>query len=82
MSELIDVLSCPFCGRQPEVVPSNPDEDGDAWGMVLCSNGDCVAQPSVLDGEEISDSRGSDEYKNSAIRRWNARSNINSSTYV
>ena len=31
------------------------------------------AQPSVRDGEEVADQRGSDGYKDVAIRRWNTR---------
>lgn len=66
-----DPLPCPFCGKQPKVMPSNPKMDGNAWGAVACVNRRCPAQPQVNDGALGCDERGSDAYKASAIRRWN-----------
>jgi len=73
IENMIETLPCPFCGKKPEVWPKNPEEEGDCWGCVRCSNDDCPAQPSVYDGEEECDDRGSKEYQNAAIRRWNRR---------
>ena len=67
-------LPCPFCGKMPFVGPENPQEEGNAWGVVCCKNEKCPAQPRVEDGEEIADMRGSDAYKAAAIKRWNQRS--------
>ena len=66
-------LPCPFCGEEPEVYPKFPIEEGNAWGKVACVNPNCVCMPSVSDGQTISDERGSDAYKEAAIRRWNTR---------
>ena len=66
-------LPCPFCGSKPKVIPYDPEHDGNAWGMVVCINEACPAQPLVEDGEDIADDRGSDEYKKAAIKRWNTR---------
>uniref|UniRef100_A0A6H1ZSP7 Putative restriction alleviation protein n=1 Tax=viral metagenome TaxID=1070528 RepID=A0A6H1ZSP7_9ZZZZ len=66
-------LSCPFCGAIPSVFPISPINDGNAWGQVGCVNPECSAKPHVNDGEEISDERGSDVYKEIAIKRWNTR---------
>lgn len=71
--ELARVLPCPFCGEPPKVVPSHPEHDGAAWGAVRCVNKSCPAMPSVSDGEAIADERGSNAYKNAAIKRWNNR---------
>lgn len=67
-------LPCPFCGKIPEVEPKNPAVEGTTWGLVVCRNFACPAQPSVGDGAWLSDDRGSDEYKRIAIARWNQRS--------
>ncbi len=67
-------LPCPFCGEMPTIYPLDPKKDGNAWGSVRCVNADCPAQPTVEDGEEVSDERGSDAYKQAAIIRWNRRS--------
>jgi hypothetical protein len=64
---------CPFCGCQPLVSPTHPELDGNAWGRVECISASCYARPIVLDGELDADDRGSDLYKESAIRRWNTR---------
>ena len=64
---------CPFCGAAPEVRPKDPETEGDAWGEVACVNPECPAQPSVQDGEDVADERGSDAYKAAAIKRWNRR---------
>jgi hypothetical protein len=67
-------LPCPFCGEQPEVLPKDPKRSGNAWGAVRCANEDCHASEcSVGDGEAMADDRGSDLYKEAAIRRWNTR---------
>lgn len=67
-------LSCPFCGEQPELFPKNPKVEGTVWGEVRCTYSGCAAKPSVRDGEEVNDERGSDAYKRAAIQRWNRRS--------
>lgn len=66
-------LPCPFCGVTPGVYPTRPDLEGNAWGEVQCVNDDCPAKPSVEDGADCSDNRGSDAYKQAAIKRWNTR---------
>lgn len=66
-------VSCPFCGKKPKVMPSNPDMDGNAWGAVACTNKRCPAQPRVQDGCMVADDRGSGAYKDTAIKRWNKR---------
>lgn len=70
---MLTPLPCPFCGHAPEVEPMFPELEGSAWGMVTCRNQHCSARPQVKDGEEVADDRGSDEYKEAAIRRWNTR---------
>ncbi len=70
---LVIPLPCPFCGVKPVVLPENPSEEGNAWGRVNCQNNDCPARPAVADGDNLSDNRGSDEYKKLAILRWNIR---------
>jgi hypothetical protein len=70
-------LPCPFCGEPPVVSPDAEDvasgKEGGAYGLVECQNVECQAQPRVCDGEQISDSRGSEEYKRLAVVRWNRR---------
>jgi hypothetical protein len=66
-------LPCPFCGKNPHVMPSNPDLDGNAWGAVKCVNARCAVQPSCRDGSKQADERGSGAYKDLAIKRWNRR---------
>lgn len=73
MQNKVQPLPCPFCGKAPNVVPSNPDLDGNAWGAVVCVYKRCPAQPTVKDGANIADDRGSDAYKALAIKRWNRR---------
>lgn len=71
-------LPCPFCGAEPDVQPINPSIQGNCWGMVECHNPECPAQPTIHDGILVADNRGSDEYINAAIRRWNIRYSGNS----
>ena len=66
-------LSCPFCGKAPELGPTRPDLDGGAWGFVKCVNGRCAVKPEVRDGSHIADERGTHNYIALAIRRWNRR---------
>jgi hypothetical protein len=70
-------LPCPFCGVLPTVLPHFDDvksgKEGGAWGEVACQNRECPALPTVSDGEDVSDSRGSEQYKEIAILRWNTR---------
>jgi hypothetical protein len=70
---MIEPLPCPFCGKAPCVFPIDPTVEGNAWGMVQCVNKHCSAQPKVNDGATLADERGSDKYKEAAIRRWNRR---------
>lgn len=64
---------CPFCGQQPEVRPTDPATEGNAWGEVCCINPACPTQPSVGDGRDINDDRGTRAYQAMAIQRWNRR---------
>lgn len=71
---------CPFCGKVPKLHPVHPDREGDAWGAVRCENMRCQTFDevkgfgvTVRDGVTVSDTRGSDRYKQAAIRRWNKR---------
>jgi hypothetical protein len=71
------LLCCPFCGHQPNVLPRKDAVDswksGSCVGVVECLNSDCPAHPTVFDGEDINDERGSAGYIMSAILRWNTR---------
>ena len=69
----IKPLPCPFCGGTASVLPADPEKMGNAWGRVSCQNLDCPANPTVDDGANIADDRGSNEYKKLAILRWNKR---------
>lgn len=66
-------LPCPFCGKEPTVEPCKPYIDGDCFGSVQCINRGCPARPIILDGVLECDDRGSDAYKQAAIKRWNRR---------
>ena len=66
-------LPCPFCGKAPKIFPSQPLFEGNAWGAVQCMNSRCPAQPSVRDGAQVADERGSGAYRDLAIKRWNRR---------
>jgi DNA-binding XRE family transcriptional regulator len=68
-------LPCPFCGKDPKVHPRTPELEGGAWGAVRCNNIECFVNPTVDDGELISDERGSEAYRQAAIKRWNVRAN-------
>jgi hypothetical protein len=68
------VKRCPFCGKMPVVFPFDPIVSGDdSWGAVMCWNIRCHAQPVVRCDAKVTDNRGSDKYKKTAIRRWNKR---------
>jgi hypothetical protein len=79
MSEKL--LPCPFCGSTSlEILPEDPDSEGNAWGAVQCVNLDCPTYDGfrshgvrVGDGQDVSDERGSDAYKSQAIAAWNRR---------
>lgn len=66
-------LHCPFCGKMPKIGPSKPEEEGNAWGFVACSNKRCAVSPSVTDGCVMADERGTGAYIDLAIKRWNKR---------
>jgi DNA-directed RNA polymerase subunit RPC12/RpoP len=69
---MTEPINCPICGKRPLVKPVNPDDEGNAWGEVVCHQDD--HHLSILDGEEVADERGSDAYKEAAILRWNGMS--------
>ena len=64
---------CPFCGKLPALAPIAPWEEGNAFGLVECRNGNCAAQPKVSDESDTADERGPAAYIALAIRRWNRR---------
>lgn len=68
---------CPFCGHIPVVLPTAKDvelkREGSGYGKVQCINENCPAKPFVFDGEDIIDNRGSEVYKEAAIKIWNKR---------
>lgn len=75
-------LPCPFCGEEPVVEPLEPQYEGNVWATVQCVYRQCPTFAAsrfgghgvqVHDGEEFADDRGSDAYKQAAIRRWNQR---------
>ncbi len=68
-------LPCPFCGKIPNVYPTDPSREGNAFGQVRCDYPRCAANPVVNDGALQSDERGSSAYKRLAINRWNRRQN-------
>jgi hypothetical protein len=69
-------LPCPFCGKKPKLAPQNPAEEGNAWGSVYCANNRCEVAPSVDDGQDCADERGTGAYMDCAIQRWNKRAPI------
>ena len=84
---MIQALPCPFCGERPVVTPFAEDvasgREGSAYGQVTCHFQDCPTfnvqfdhGVSVRDGELVADERGSEVYKEIAVRRWNAISGI------
>lgn len=66
-------LPCPFCGKAPATGPKKPEIHGSAWGYVGCESKSCAINPSVEDGEDCADERGTGAYIDCAIRRWNKR---------
>lgn len=71
--KMLKPLPCPFCGQIPWVVPSQPEIEGNAWGAVDCQNPSCRVNPTCSDGAKRADDRGSEAYKQLAIRNWNRR---------
>jgi hypothetical protein len=73
----IEPKSCPFCGELPIVLPAAEDvksgREGGAYSLVECQNAECSSRPSVWDGEDVCDDRGSEKYKEAAVTRWNKR---------
>lgn len=74
------MLPCPFCGDEPETIPTDPKREGNAWGAVQCTNPECATFDQrfdhgvrVSDGEFMADDRGTKKYIEAAVRRWNAR---------
>ena len=67
------IKPCPFCGEIPAILPLNPKIEGDAWAAVKCDNLECHARPRVEDGIHIAGDRGSLQYMEAAVRRWNIR---------
>ena len=70
---MIKPLPCPFCGAEPDVLPEDPESEGDCWGEVVCSNDDCYVKARCGDGAFLAEDRGSEAYKQLAIARWNRR---------
>jgi len=72
-------LPCPFCGKLPKILPTNPEVEGTAWAAVVCVNKRCATYDGhdegvrVSDGALTCDGRGTDAYKAAAIKRWNNR---------
>jgi hypothetical protein len=59
---------CPFCGKQPSILPDDPDTEGDAWTKVACLNGRCAANPEVISYSDIRTN-----HRRGAFRKWNKR---------
>jgi hypothetical protein len=67
---MLKAARCPFCGKEPFVLPVDPETEGGAWGEVICKQSDhCI---SIRDGEDIADDQGSEVYRETAIIRWNS----------
>ena len=71
--KMLEPKPCPFCGALPRVLPTDPDLMGNAWGSVMCLNPKCLVNPECRDNSAIADDRGSEAYKQLAIRNWNRR---------
>ena len=70
-------LPCPFCGTKPQMRPLLKDvqagREGSAYGVVYCASRRCPANPSVANGQQVADERGTGAYIDCAIRLWNRR---------
>ena len=66
-------LPCPFCGKKPKLFPTNPREEGNAWGSVCCTNRKCPVQPEAEDCCKLAGEFGTGWYMDQAIKRWNTR---------
>ncbi len=67
-----ELKPCPFCGKKPNIFPTNPEIEGNSWCEIQCSNKKC--------GEVIIHGNANLEnfkkVKKSAIDKWNKRINI------
>lgn len=72
---------CPFCAREPEIWPHDPQQEGDAWAEVACVNPRCPTFRAadgcgvrVSDGARCAYATWSPaDFKRAAVRRWNRR---------
>ncbi|MEE9532700.1 MAG: DUF551 domain-containing protein [Syntrophobacteria bacterium] len=69
---MTELKACPWCKKEPIVLPEDPEREGDGWAQVRCITGDCPAKPVVNDGLDCA-LGSSDDMKEAAILRWNTR---------
>jgi hypothetical protein len=68
MSGVEGLKPCPFCGSEPVYSPTNPEDQGDAWSQLTCTNADCAAQPVIRVYDD-----DSDFHVREVGRLWNRR---------